>query len=129
MKSEQFAVLLIPDAAFIFLGRHKNTEPEQQQPKVKYVAMGDSLAIGLITLGSGYVNQYCSWLLKNRYPQGIDLVNLGTSGWKSGDILKALQENQHYMNAVQSADILTLDVGGNDLLGANFTRQGLRLAL
>lgn len=126
MKRDQMAVLLIPAMAFISLGSHRNTLPAQ--PKAKYTALGDSLAVGLITLGSGYVNQYSKWLVQNRYPQGIDLINLGTSGWKSGDILKALQENQSYMKAVQSADILTLDVGGNDLLGSDFTPQGLRLA-
>ena len=126
MKREQMVVLLIPATAFIFLGNHKSIQTAQ--PKAKYTALGDSLAVGLLTLGSGYVNQYSKWLVQNRYPQGIELINLGTSGWKSEDILKALQENQFYMKAIQSADILTLDVGGNDLLGSNFTTLGLRLA-
>ncbi len=127
MKREQVGVLLIPAVAFLLLGNRESIAAAQ--PKAKYTALGDSLAVGLLTLGSGYVNQYSNWLVENRYPQGIKLINLGTSGWKSGDILKALQEDSFYMESIRSADILTLDVGGNDLLGSDFTTQSLKLAL
>lgn len=126
MRKEQIVVLLLPAAAFIFCACHKNISPAQ--PKAKYIALGDSLAVGLLTLGSGYVNQYSKWLEQNGFPQGITLTNLGTSGWKSKDVLKALQEDEFYIKAIQSADILTLDIGGNDLLGSDFTSQSLRLA-
>lgn len=126
MRREQTAVLLIPAVAFIFRGGHKNIQAVR--PKAKYTALGDSLAVGLLTFGNGYVNQYSKWLEHNGFPQGIELTNLGTSGWKSRDVLKALQEDEFYRKAIQAADILTLDVGGNDLLGSDFTTQGLRLA-
>jgi lysophospholipase L1-like esterase len=127
MKREQTVVLFIAAMAFLFCSNSKNAQPAQ--PKVKYAALGDSLAVGLFTLGSGYVHQYSKWLVQNAYPQGVELTNLGTSGWKSGDILKALREDRFYRETVQSADILTLDVGGNDLLGCAFTPQDLMLAL
>jgi lysophospholipase L1-like esterase len=123
----QIIVLAIPAVAFILRGGHRNSK--EARPKAKYVALGDSLAVGLLTLGNGYVYQYSNWLKKNRYPQGIRLTNLGTTGWKSRDILKALQEYQSYINTIRSADILTLDIGGNDLLGSDFTTNGLSLTL
>lgn len=127
MGREQTVILLIPALALLSYGNQQKAKPSQR--KVKYAALGDSLAVGLLTLGSGYVKEYSKWLVQNRYPQGVELTNLGTSGWKSGDIVKALQEDRFYRETVRAADILTLDIGGNDLLGSTFTPRDLRHVL
>ena len=90
----------------------------QAQTTWNYTAMGDSLAFGLFaTPGNSYVSRYRNYV-QTDYSVTANLNNLGVNGWKSGDLLNALLTNSSFRTAVMSAQVITWDIGGNDLLDA-----------
>jgi lysophospholipase L1-like esterase len=87
-----------------------------------YVALGDSLAAGRTPYGEhkeGYVN-----FLANRFEQSqydIELDNYGVSGYRTTHILNELLNpaNPKYKSlreSIQNAELVTIDIGANDLL-------------
>jgi lysophospholipase L1-like esterase len=82
----------------------------------KYVALGDSLAVGLIAQ-QGYVPRYASYLQSDNNAI-VQVQNLGVSGWQSADLLNALRTDTNFRNAVSAAQVITWDIGGNDLAHA-----------
>src|SRR5438105_1064371 len=120
-------------AAFLFWGLVApvaGSSGTQQAPV--YLALGDSLAFGVGAsnpLGTGYVARvYQSLEGSERYRQGgLDLINLSVPGAKSSDLqaaggeldsaLKVIGERQqHALPAANDVEIITIDIGGNDLL-------------
>ena len=85
-----------------------------KQMNVHYVALGDSLAFGMGgTRDTGYVDYFYSQLKKERpYAR---LTNLGQNGDTSDDLLQTVAQNQEELT---KADIITLDIGANDLFVA-----------
>lgn len=83
-----------------------------------YTALGNSLASGVgATNNNGYANLYKSYV-ENDNGVTINLWNLGSSGWTSSDLLAALKSNAVFRAAVSSSRVITIDIGGNDLLQA-----------
>jgi len=85
---------------------------------VIYTALGDSLAFGLFApIGDSYVLAYSRQV---RADTGVSAttVNLGIPGWTSSDLLNAIRGNFLLRLSVVTSSIVTLDIGGNDLLGA-----------
>jgi lysophospholipase L1-like esterase len=81
-----------------------------------YTALGDSLAFGAIA-ERGYVPRYADYLRTDGNAR-VTVVNLGVPGWTSADLLDALRNNQTLRERVIDAEVVTFDIGGNDLLGA-----------
>ena len=80
--------------------------------------MGDSLAFGLFALpGSSYVSRYRNYV-QTDYSVTANLNNLGVNGWTSDDLLNALLTNSSFRTSVMNAQVITWDIGGNDLLDA-----------
>lgn len=82
---------------------------------IRYVALGDSITAG----NDSYVNMVSKNLEKKYGNCTTD--NLAVSGWTSKDLLDALTNpsNSNYKrmrSAVSKADIITLDIGSNDVL-------------
>ncbi len=100
-------------------------QPEATTTTWKYTALGDSLAVGVgssscilaIFNCNGYVPRY-----KNAVQTGasasISLTNLGQSGWTSANLLSALNSNTTFINNVKASQVITIDIGGNDLKNA-----------
>jgi lysophospholipase L1-like esterase len=90
---------------------------------VVYTALGDSLAFGLFApIGDSYVLTY------GRHVQadtGVIAapVNTGIPGWTSTDLLDAISGNFFLRLSVTTSSVITLDIGGNDLLGARGSYQ------
>ncbi|HWR34455.1 MAG TPA: SGNH/GDSL hydrolase family protein [Clostridia bacterium] len=82
----------------------------------KYVALGDSLAAGF-TASQGYVQRYSQYVQADT-GASVTVRNMGVPGWQSGDLLNALRNDADFRAAVFSADIVTWDIGGNDLLSS-----------
>lgn len=80
------------------------------------MALGDSLAVGIPLLGGNYACNYYKWLLSSRFGNNLKYINLGVAGWTSGDLLCALEVNPRYQCCIKKASIITLDIGGNDIL-------------
>jgi lysophospholipase L1-like esterase len=81
-----------------------------------YTALGDSLAFGAIA-ERGYVPRYADFLRTDANAR-VTVVDLGVPGWTSADLLDALRNNQALRERLMNAEVVTFDVGGNDLLGA-----------
>ncbi len=81
-----------------------------------YVALGDSLAAGL-NANRGYVLRYADNIQRDTGVV-VNVNNLGVSGWTSTDLLNAIRTNPAFRSAISNANVVTWDIGGNDLLGA-----------
>ena len=82
----------------------------------KYVALGDSLAAGLIAQ-QGYVPRYANHIQTDNNVT-VSVQNLGVSGWQTADLLNALRTDNNFRAAVSSAQVITWNIGGNDLAHA-----------
>jgi lysophospholipase L1-like esterase len=81
-----------------------------------YTALGDSLAYGILDLsGGGYVPRYANYVQTDTGAT-VSLNNLGQNGWTSGQLLNALRTNAAFRNSIANSQVVTWDIGGNDLL-------------
>ena len=111
-KQKTIALPLIMLLAFIL------TDSQVFAATWNYTALGDSLAYGTgATNNQGYVDQYKSNLEADNQV-AVNLTNLGIPGWTSTDLLSALKKNAVFRSAVAQSDVITIDIGGNDLLRA-----------
>lgn len=81
------------------------------------VALGDSIAYGMsATPGSGYVDLFYNHLNSLAGNEDLSLVNLGIPGADSSDLLSQLQNDPATISALSKAKVVTISVGGNNLL-------------
>ena len=81
-----------------------------------YLSLGDSIAYGMsATAGSDYVDLLYNHLLTTTTYSSLSLNNLAVSGDTSSDLLTRLQ-TAHYIAAVENAKVITLSIGGDNLL-------------
>lgn len=88
---------------------------------VHYVALGDSLATGA-GAQRGYAERYAE-RLDRHVDAPVAFDNLARGGWTSADLLDAVRGDPAFVDGLRGADVVTLDIGGNDLLDAQ--RQAL----
>jgi lysophospholipase L1-like esterase len=90
----------------------------------QYTALGDSLAVGVLDSQGGYVRRYDNYIATDTGVT-VSLTDLGVNGAHSGDLLKSLQNDPKYRSDVSSSQVVTWDIGGDDLLHAiNLFRNG-----
>jgi lysophospholipase L1-like esterase len=87
-----------------------------------YVALGDSLAAGTGASHEGYVGRYATYLEDDTGAQ-VSVTNLGRNGQTSSELLYALRNNPSWRRAIGEADVLTLNIGINDLGHATVTYE------
>lgn len=85
--------------------------------KPNLVGLGDSITFGYKleenqTMPSS--NAFPSLIGNGNY----NVTNLGVPGWTSTQLLDALNNNPTFSLAIQNADVITLDIGNNDILQA-----------
>ena len=131
---QQWLIVLIPlfTAVFLFVGLSLSvpkaqpllkpaasvTSESNQKEKLHYVAIGDSLTegVGDQTKQGGFVPLVANDI-KDRYGlTAIEIENYGVNGERSDQILKRLKKNEEIQKNIETADIITLTVGGNDLM-------------
>jgi len=78
-----------------------------------YVALGDSLAAG-VGAQRGYVDRYAAHL-RNDTGARVRVSNLGVSGQTSSELLDALREDESMRRAIEGAEVVTFNIGINDL--------------
>ena len=90
-------------------------------PTYTYTAMGDSLASGALAT-EGYVPRYADYVNTDT-GANVNTTNLGIPGWHSSDLLNAIQTDQIFRTDLTGSEVITFDIGGNDLANAhdNFT--------
>jgi lysophospholipase L1-like esterase len=81
-----------------------------------YVALGDSLATGFGAF-KGYVPRYDSYI-ETDTGVAVTRTNLGRNGWTSSQLLSALSTDPTFRRATREAEIVTWNIGGNDLRAA-----------
>jgi lysophospholipase L1-like esterase len=81
-----------------------------------YVALGDSLATGFGAF-TGYVPRYDAYI-ETDTRVAVTRTNLGQNGWTSSQLLSALRNDPTFRRATREAEIVTWNIGGNDLRAA-----------
>lgn len=84
----------------------------QSENGTSYVALGDS-----ISSGYGLEEDTLSFAQRVAQDNGLELTNLAQDGETATSLLDKLQTD-HVSAAVAQADIITITVGGNDLMNA-----------
>ena len=80
-----------------------------------FTALGDSITYATgIDYHYGYVCRFCKYL-KGLY-RNVECKNFALPGMTSGGLLKQLKRNTKVKKSVHKADILTIFIGGNNLL-------------
>lgn len=82
--------------------------------KSEYLALGDS-----ITSGYGLVEPSDSFTEIVANSLSMELLNLAVDGNTSADLLKVVSDNAN-KKAIKNADLITISIGGNDLLQVLF---------
>lgn len=98
-------LLAISPLSVLAEGENENT--------INYVALGDSLAAGVLSdgsVGSGYVGMIEGDLETNGYE--VNVHNKGVPGAKTGDVLAGLPG----IPELADADVITISAGANDIL-------------
>jgi lysophospholipase L1-like esterase len=94
--------------------------PDPQPSTVHYVALGDSIATGTTSRGktTSYVYNFYQ-TLKSKYPGSmVTMTNLSKDGDDSTDLLTKLRSDPLFIEEIKNADIITISIGGNNVLGA-----------
>ena len=78
-----------------------------------YVALGDSLAVGIGAHG-GYVDRFASYIRTDTGAR-VNVLNLGQSGQTSSQLLHALRSDPSMRQALGAAEVITFNIGINDL--------------
>ena len=91
---------LLPTAAFA-------------QDTISYVALGDSITTGY-KLDDPDAESFAAIIAAEN---GYELTNLAAEGATSADLLDVIQ-NEANAATLENADLITITIGGNDLMGA-----------
>ncbi len=91
-------------------------EPAPAQGPLQYAALGDSLATGA-GADTSYVTEYAAWLREQAQVE-VTVRNFAVDGWTSEQLLAAIRTDPSMREAVAAADVVTWNIGGNDLLAA-----------
>jgi lysophospholipase L1-like esterase len=83
----------------------------------QYTALGDSLAVGVLDSQGGYVRRYDNDIATDTGVT-VSLTDLGVNGAHSADLLKSLENDLNFRSHVSSSQVVTWDIGGDDLLHA-----------
>jgi lysophospholipase L1-like esterase len=106
------------------------SEPTPPPPpaEIRYVSLGDSIATGTTTPLTNptnpYVNQFENYLRSTFNGTTIIRSAFETDGDRTNELLSKLQGNAAMRAAVQSADVITVSIGGNNLMQAAKTWYG-----
>lgn len=113
MKKKTIALLLI--IALLFTFQLSAVAVQETAAPLKGVAIGDSVTAFVgVTEKEGYVNQL-SELLKQAGAAN-SFTNLGVSGLNSQTLIDQLKKAD-VLEKIKDADVITLNIGGNNLLG------------
>ncbi len=93
----------------------------------QYTAIGDSLTTGFGALpGNGFVPVYRR-MAEARLRTPIRLTNLGINGLTTDGLEQRLKADYNFRLAVSDADLITISIGGNDLIKAVRRQAAVRV--
>ena len=109
---------MIPKAPAHLRTDETATQAVAVKNNIRFVAIGDSLTegVGDETASGGYVPLVASTLEEAFSINSIEIENYGVAGDRSTQILKRINEQQEIQDDIASAEIISVTVGGNDLM-------------
>ena len=109
---------MIPKAPARLRTDETATQAVAVKNNIRFVAIGDSLTegVGDETASGGYVPLVASTLEEAFSINSIEIENYGVAGDRSTQILKRINEQQEIQDDIASAEIISVTVGGNDLM-------------
>lgn len=97
---------------------HSVTPPDD----INYVSLGDSIATGTTTpLTSStdpYTDHFQDYLEQSDATTTVIRSEFETDGYQTGDLLGDLQSDTTVRNAIIASDVVTISIGGNNLMYA-----------
>ena len=93
--------------------RQETTAVTDEPVSWDYVALGDSLAVG-VGACRGYVDRYAAYIESDTGAR-VEVINLGESGQMSSELLYALRNDESMRRALGAAEVVTFNIGINDL--------------
>ncbi len=113
-------LLILLTSLLLVLAAAVGTHQLYARTPMHYVALGDSLAQGypyyLQNKSLGYTD-LISRHLTDTEKRNVIYSNFGISGYTSTDLLNQLS-NKQVLQKISNADIITVNIGGNDMLRA-----------
>ena len=95
--------------------KHVHKHKHHHYQHLEFTALGDSTAFGVgATNDYGYVNYFRDFLATIK--ECVNLVNRAVPGFTSSDLLHQLQNDATTRDAVRNADLITISIGGANLL-------------
>ncbi|MGM0124477.1 hypothetical protein IGI37_001855 [Enterococcus sp. AZ194] len=110
---------VIPKAEPVLIASQGRTAAESTtKEKIHYTAVGDSLTegVGDQTKQGGFVPLVANKLKENYQLTSVEIDNFGIGGERSDQILKRLKEDDSLRENIQTSSIVSVTVGGNDLM-------------
>lgn len=111
--------IAIPKAEpLLIASQGRAATPSTTKEKIHYTAVGDSLTegVGDQTKQGGFVPLVADKLREEYKLTSVEIDNFGVGGERSDQILKRLKNDEDLRENVKSSDIISLTVGGNDLM-------------
>ncbi|MEW9502672.1 GDSL-type esterase/lipase family protein [Jeotgalibacillus marinus] len=86
---------------------------------IDYVALGDSLTtgVGILPFDPGFVERYAG-LTRGKLNMPVRLYKHDKVGATTSDLLQSLRSDDYNKTVLRHADIITVTIGGNDLIQA-----------
>ncbi|MBO9130530.1 GDSL-type esterase/lipase family protein [Bacillus sp. 165] len=123
------SVAVILSAALLFMFAIPDVSQAQTLTKetINYVALGDSLAAGVTPYKA--INKGYPVFLYERLQQSsqrtVTYQNFGVPGYATSDVLLDFKQNRNNIKqAIKKANIITIDIGANDLLPVVLSGSG-----
>jgi len=91
---------------------------DENKKRLHYTAVGDSLTegVGDATQNGGFVSLVADDLQDDYPVNSVEVDNYGVAGERSDQILQRIKEDDETQNDIASSDIITLTLGGNDIM-------------
>lgn len=118
INKKRTAIFLLTVLVFCLPIQSFAKERKHDDDVIRYVALGDSLAAGQTpyhTIGLSYANFIADYYKKEHVT--VKLFNEGVSGFTSEQLKQSILLNQAEQMEIRNANIITVDIGANDLLG------------
>ena len=115
MNKKLFSIILVL-LLLIAVPLQVFADSSQMEAGLKYVNIGDSIAVGLSAQpGSSYFDLYSEYLQKEKFGLA-GAVNLSAEGLDSMELLGLIKSDPVSRNIISQADVITISIGGNNLL-------------
>ena len=123
--------MALPKADKIRQQTETSSNKETKMEILRLSAIGDSLTegVGDTTNTGGYVPLLQTDLGEQFPIEVVQAENFGKSGDRSDQILKRLKKDEAMQDSVKKADVITMTVGGNDLMKAIQSKMFNKLSL